>query len=227
MGVNLYLLDRRRVRLNIGGTIEDVGMLRRSWKLTEFDQERRKEREKAAIDASGMPSPKAAMLADVEELPVGSRAGFELSAHLVIGWDDGRTEVTDWGWDYLPVLGYAIRAHDTDFYVLHELRDRALHLVDAERASQLRLIDRSASIVRLGQPLIIECRSVRLYIDGYAQADCTFDNHRREMLLIMLENNALPDPSWLVGKRPMDVERFSALRSGDPNTSSNLQMPQQ
>ena len=74
MGVNLYLLDRRRVRLNIGGTIEDVGMLRRSWKLTEFDQERRKEREKAAIDASGMPSPKAAMLADVEELPVGSRA---------------------------------------------------------------------------------------------------------------------------------------------------------
>jgi hypothetical protein len=75
---------------------------------------------------SSLRSPEAALLADVEDIPLGSASGVTVRAHLVIGWDEGRTSITDMGWDYLPVLGYAVRDPVTRSFVLHEERDGAL-----------------------------------------------------------------------------------------------------
>ena len=127
MGVNIFILDRRATKLAIAGVVQDVGSLRRFWKITELDEERAGELSASEAAVSAMPSPKAAMIADVVEVPLASRPDIEISAHQVIGWDEGRTSVTDMGWDYLPVLGYAVRDPDSGVFTLHERCDGVLH----------------------------------------------------------------------------------------------------
>jgi hypothetical protein len=155
MGVNIYLLDRRPVQLVVAGTLQHIGALRGFWKVTEMDDERVRELRAAETAASLMPSPKAAMIADVEEKPLAREADTSVRAHCVIGWDEGRTSVTDMRWDFLPVLGYAVRNPDGAF-VLHEERDDGLHGLERERALQLGLIDREGRLVRRGQPVILD-----------------------------------------------------------------------
>jgi hypothetical protein len=212
VGVNIYILDRRPVRLSIAGIGQDVGSLRRSWKITEMDGGRIDELNASEAAASAMPSLAAAILADVEELPLASASGVTVRAHLVIGWDEGRTRVTDMGWDYLPVLGYGVRDLESGVFVLHEKRDGALHHVDRERAIELGVMGPDGQLAGRGQPTISECRSVQSYIAGYAEADCTFDDGRQEKLLIGIADGTLPDPSWLTGKKPMQVEQFPPAR---------------
>ncbi len=122
MGVNIYILDRRPARLSVGGVEQNIGSLRRFWKITEIDDERSKELETAEATAGAIASPPAAMLADVYDMTLGSEDGASVKAHLVIGWDAGRTRVTDMGWDYLPTLGYGVRDRDSGAFVLHEER---------------------------------------------------------------------------------------------------------
>jgi hypothetical protein len=164
------------------------------------------------VKLSNKPSPNAAMVADVEEMPIGSATGIEVKAHLVIGWDEGRTRVTDMGWDYLPVLGYAIRDPDSGVFILHESRGGILHRLDHDRAVELGLLGLDGQFMRCGQPTIAECRSVRPYIPGYAEADCTFDNGHVEKLLIGVADGSLPEPAWLTGKIPMQVEKYPPER---------------
>ena len=57
------------------------------------------------------------------------------------------------------------------------------------------------------------CRSVRPYIPGYAEADCTFDSGVGDKLLIVTSDDQLPPETWLVGKRPMDVERYQGRKA--------------
>ena len=208
MGVNIFILDRRLTRLAVGGTVQNVGSLRGFWKITEMDQARSREMRAAEKVSGAIPSPVAAMVAGVSEMPLGTKDGIPVKAHLVIGWDEGRTSVTDMGWDYLPVLGYAVRDPDSGVFVLHEERDRALHRLDQARAVELGLVGADGLVIRHGQPVITECRSVRLYITGYAEADCTFDNGRQEKLLISVPEGKLPEPAWLAGKKPMEVKQF-------------------
>jgi hypothetical protein len=210
MGVNVYILDRRTARLDVGGTSHAVGWLRRSWKITELNAGRTIELEAAKASARSIASPPAAMLADVADMPLGSADGPQVSAHLVIGWDEGRTIVTDMGWDYLPVLGYGVRDAEGGGFALHEERDGALHPIGRERAAELGLAGPDGRMVRHGQPTIAECRSVRRYVAGYAEADCTFDDGRTERLLVGIEGDGLPDPSWLVGRKPRQAERYPA-----------------
>lgn len=222
MGVNIYILDRRSVRLSIGGVEQDIGSLRRFWKITEIDSERAGELGTAEAAAAAVPSPRAAMLADVDERPLGSAAGIPVKAHLVIGWDQGRTSVTDMRWDYLPVLGYAVRDPDSKGFVLHEDRGGALHRLDRERATGIGLTDDDGQLLVHGQPVISECRSVRPYIAGYAEADCVFGDGRQEKLLIETDGGALPEPSWFVGRKPREVVRYSPVRPapGSPDAAS-------
>lgn len=208
MGVNIFILDRRRAKLAVAGIVQNVGSLRRFWKITELDDERSAELRSSEATAAAMPSPKAAMLADVDEMPLGSESGIKVRAHMVIGWDEGRTSVTDMGWDFLPVLGFAVRDPDSKVFVLYEERDRALHRLDRERAVELGLIGPNGQLARLGQPTISECRSVRPFISGYVEAACTFDDGRQQKLLISVADGQLPDPSWLAGKKPMQVEHY-------------------
>jgi hypothetical protein len=208
MGVNIFILDRRPAQLAIGGTTHAVGSLRRSWKITEVDGARADEMSASEALAARMPSPKVAMLADVSEMPVDSSSGISVRAHLVIGWDEGRTRVTDMGWDYLPVLGYAVRDPDSATFVLYEERDQALHRMDQARAIELGLIGVDGQLLSQGQPVIMKCRSVHPFIAGYAEADCTFDNGRKERLLIGVADGVLPEPEWLHGKTPMQAAQF-------------------
>lgn len=218
MGVNIYILDRRPARLSVGGIEQSVGSLRRFWKITEIDQERSSELNTSESAARATASPQAAMLADVHELPLGVGSGVPVKAHLVIGWDEGRTSVTDLSWDYLPTLGYGVRDRGTGTFVLHEEKEGALYPVSPERAAEIGLIDSKGQLVRRGQPTISECRSVRPYVAGYAEADCMFDNGMLEKLLIGLTDSKLPEPSWLVGKKPTQVEQYS---SGLPGLASS------
>lgn len=205
MGVNLYLLDRRSVGLFVGGTQHTIGTLRRFFKLTEMDAERAAERDAAARVT---PSPVAVMVADITELALADVPDRLIAAHLVLGWDEGRGSISDLEWDYLPKLGYAARDRDSGNYTLYEKQDDRLRTVSDTRAKELQLLDREGRLVRHGQPHITACKSVRPYITGFAEAECTFDNGADVKLLFATPSNTLPPNDWFIGKRPMDIERF-------------------
>lgn len=207
MGVNTFLLDRRTTTLMVGGTKQTVGTLRRFFKLTELNDERAAEVEAAERNTH---SPAAAMLMDIYEMPLATEPEKPISVHLVLGWDEGRGSVTDFGWDYLPQLGYAVRDPATHAYTLFEERDSLLHPIDGTRARELDLLDSMGRLVRHGQPRITECRGVKPYISGYAEADCTLETGRDDKLLTATAESQLPPATWFVGKRPMDVRRYSA-----------------
>lgn len=165
------------------------------------------------------------MLADVYDMPVGLEDATSVKAHLIIGWDEGRTRVTDMGWDYLPTLGYGVRDRTSGAFVFHEERAGVLYPVSRECAADLGLIDAGGKLMRRGQPSIAVCRSVQPYIAGYAEADCTFDDGRAEKLLIGVIGNELPDPSWLTGKKPMQVEQYAPSRPNNGAQDANLLRP--
>jgi hypothetical protein len=208
MGVNIFILDRRPVKLAVGGVEQDVGSLRRFWKITELDEERAGELSASEAVVAGRPSPKAAMVADVVEMPLGSTSGVEVRAHPVIGWDKGRTRVTDMGWDFLPVLGYAVRDLENDAFVLHEMRDGALYRMNHERALELGLLGADGHLVEHEQPVITACENVRPFLDRYADADCTLSDGRKEKLMTVIEGGGLPPTDWFIGKKPMQVEKY-------------------
>jgi hypothetical protein len=132
VGVNIFILDRRRAKLDVAGVVVSVGLLRRFWKITELDEKRADELARDEHAALAQSSPHAAIVVDVMEF---QQHGSTVRAHQVIGWEPGRAKVTDMGWDYLPAIGFAVRNPDTDVFVLHEevgseliplTRDRAL-----------------------------------------------------------------------------------------------------
>jgi len=216
MGVNIFILDRRPVRLVIAETVQKIGSLRRFFKITELNDARADELQTSEAVAMQMTSPRAAMLADFAELPLGSGDGPLVRAHQVIGWDDGRTSVTDLNWDYLPTLGYAVREPSRDVFVLHEEREGVLYTLNHERAVALGLLDQTEQLIRHGQPTISECPAVRPFMSGYAEASCTFEDGRHERLLLRVTDDELPLPSWFIGKKPAQVQQYSppATRHG-------------
>lgn len=211
MGVNTFVLDRRTATLLIGSGRHTVGTLRRFYKISELDDERVIELDAAARIT---PSPAAVLLMDITELPLAGEPDKPIAAHLVLGWDEGRGSVTDFGWDYLPRLGYAVRDRTDGNYALHEERDGRLHTIDDGRARELGLVNDAGELIRHGQPRITRCRSVKSYIAGYAEADCTFDSGDDDRLLIVTPDGQLPPETWLVGKRPMDVARYQRDLAG-------------
>ena len=218
MGVNTFLLDRRTATLLVGGKKQTVGTLRRFYKLTELDDARAAELDAAACIR---PSPAAALIVDISELPLAGAPDKPVAAHLVLGWDEGRGSVTDFGWDYLPQLGYGVRDSSNGHYILHEERAGLLHAIDDRRACELNLLAASGELVRHGQPRITVCHAVRPYIEGFAEADCTLDDGREEKLLVRTTGDDLPNPAWLAGKKPMEVETYrpkhrSGSASSDP-----------
>lgn len=208
MGVNIYVLERHRATLMVGDKAYEVGALRRFWKITELDFERNAELSRAAKYA--IPSPLAAMIAEPEEHPLAA-TGAPVKAHLLIGWDEERSTVTDAGWDYLPILGYAVRQKDGAF-ILHEKTDKGLLPVDQERALSLGLITADGQLAQHGQPLISECRDVKPFIQGYAEADCTLASGQRERLLIGVIGEEIPSREWLVGRTPREAAEYFPKR---------------
>jgi len=207
MGVNIFLLDRRTVTLVVGGARVSIGTLRRFFKITELDEERAAEL--ATASAAGR-SPLAVMLADISELALATEPDKPVAAHLVLGWDEGRGSVTDFGWDYLPKIGYAVRDPAGEAYLLYEERSGLLHPIDAGRAQELRLLDPAGRLIRHGQPHIVNCRSVKRWTKDYAEAECTFENGEKNTVLTLIPDGQLPPETWFIGKRPMDVERYSS-----------------
>lgn len=217
MGVNTFLLDRRTATLLIGGSGHTLGTLRRFVKLTELDEERAAELDAAARIT---PSPAAVLIMDISEFPFAEIPDKPVAAHLVLGWDEGRGSVTDFGWDYLPVLGYGIRNSESGVFTLYEERAGTLHQLDHQRAVELGLVGPDGQLARHGQPTISECQSVRPYIAGYAEADCTFDDGKQQKILVAVAGKMLPDPAWLVGKKPIQAGRYPPDRPALKNTTS-------
>lgn len=210
MGVQIYLLDRRKVTLLVGGQPVDIGTLRRYWKVTEIDSERAAEIDAAKTTLQGKAAPMAVMVSDVTELSLAAMPNQTVAAHLVLGWDADRSSVTDFGWDYLPVLGYAVQNGTSAKYVLHEDGAGGLSPVTPARAVELRIQDQAGKFLRQGQPSITECRSVRPYVVGYAQADCVLSNGETAKILTIIEPAEFPEPTWYLGKRPADAARYYA-----------------
>ena len=219
MGVNTFLLDRRTAMLQVGPSIHTVGTLRRFFKLTELDDVRAAELNEAARVSQ---SPVAVLNPEITEWPTAGEPNVPVAAHLVLGWDEGRSYVTDFGWDYLPQLGYAVRDHVSGHYNLYEEVGGILHTIDGSRASELGLLDDDGKLVRRGQPLIALCRSVRPSIAGYVEADCVFDDGRQEKLLVSVTGDTLPEPAWFKGKKPRQVERYTAHLRSDSKTPTSL-----
>lgn len=215
MGVQIYLLDRRTVTLLVGNESQKIGTLRRSWKVTEIDDDRAAEIEAAKASIAGEGAPVAVMVADVAEIPLAIEPSRPVAAHLVIGWDADRSSVTDFGWDYLPTLGYAVRGASSAEYALHEERAGVLHPVTTSRAIELGILNDARKFQRRGQPSIIKCTSVRPYISSYAQADCTLSDGQIVEILTSVELEMLPDSTWYVGKRPAEVARYPAGGGGE------------
>jgi len=203
MGVVKYLLDRRTVTVRIGDSRQAIGTLRRFFKITELDEERNAELEAA----DGIrPSPVAAMIMDESEFALASDPTTPVRSHLVLGWDEGMGSVTDFGWDFLPELGYAVRDPASGEYTLFELRnDRLLYPVDDGRARELGLLDQEGHPVRHGQPVITECENVRPFLDKYADADCTLSTGVKETLLTVIDDGKLPPAEWYIGRKPREV----------------------
>jgi hypothetical protein len=213
MGVQIYVLDRRPVTLLVDGAAEKIGTARSFWKVTEMDKERGAEIDAVKASLRGKPAPVAVMIAAVSELPLASAPGRDIAAHLVLGWDEDRASVTDFAWDYLPVLGYAVKTADAADYTLHEERDGLLHHMTKSRALELGILDAAGELVRRGQPSIIECRAVKPYISVYAEADCLLSDGRAVEILTSIEAGNLPAPAWYAGKRPADVAAFPAHKA--------------
>jgi hypothetical protein len=205
MGVNTFLLDRRTAVLWIGTNRQIVGTLRRFFKVTELDADRMSE---LASAAKSSPSPIAALLMDITEIPMAGRPEQPVETHKVLGWDDGRGSVTDFGWDYLPQLGYAIRDPATSDYTLYEERGNLLYDIDNIRAQELGLVDANGTMIARGQPRITACHSVKPYMAGYVEAFCTFSNGVHDKILVATPRGDLPPESWFFGKRPMDIELY-------------------
>jgi hypothetical protein len=143
------------------------------------------------------PSPVAALIRDITEMPIAARPDQPIAAHLVLGWDEGCDSVTDFGWDYLPRLSYAIRDPATSEYTFYEERSGLLYGIDRTRAGALRLLDAEGRPMPNGKPRITSCLSVRTYIAGYVEADCIFDSGASDRLVVAAAQDA-----------PMDVERY-------------------
>ena len=202
MGVMIHILEGRTVKLDVAGNLQKVGTLRLLGKVTELDDPRAAELLKRA---KLIPSPLAVLIAEAVDLPLA--LGQSVSAHPVIGWDKERGSVTDLGWDYLPILGYAVRDTERDVFVLYELQDGSLRWIGADRANELGLLA-DGVLVRHGQPSISACLGVKPYISNFAEADCVLADGRRERLFVRIAGSTSPDPAWLVGRRPMDVETY-------------------
>lgn len=209
MGVQIYLLDRRRVTLFVDGTAEQIGTARSFWKVTEIDKKRAAEIDAVKASLHGKAAPVAVMIAEVSELPLAAAPSRDIAAHLVLGWDEDRTSVTDFNWNYLPIIGYAVKTTDSTGYALHEERGGLLHPMSKSRAEELYVLDAAGRLVRHGQPSITECTAVRPFIAGYAQADCVLSNGRAAEILTAIETTKLPEPAWYVGKRPSDVADYT------------------
>ena len=208
MGVQIYLLDRRRVTLLVDDLVQEIGTLRRSWKVTEIDSDRAIEIDAAKAGLQGKAAPVAVMVADVTELPLAAEPSIPVAAHLVLGWDADRSSVTDFEWDYLPVLGYAVQTSSSAGYILHEERAGGLFLVTRARAVELGIRDQAGHFLRLGQPSIAECNSVRPYIAGYTQANCVLINGRDAEILTSTPSGQAPEIAWYIGKRPRDAAQY-------------------
>jgi hypothetical protein len=211
MGVQVYLLDRRKVTLLIDGVAEEIGTLRKFWKVTELNAKRAAEIDSVQASLSGTPAPVAAMIAEVGELPLESEPSREVAVHLVLGWDENRASVTDLAWDYLPVLGYAVKAADSTGYVLHEECEGLLYPMSKSRAMELKILNEAKRLVRLGQPSIVECRAVKPYLTLYVEADCLLSDGRAVEILTAVGTGNLPSASWYAGKRPADVATYPSV----------------
>ena len=208
IGVSIHILEHRTVWLEIAGMKQEIGTLRHLSKVTELDDRRKIQLE----EAKPVLSPNAVLVSHPTELPSALNSGGSITAHQVIGWDEGRGSVTDLDWDYLPILGYAVRDPARGMFVLHELRDGLLFWIDSQRADELALLA-DGILVRRGQPVISECREVKSFIPGYAEAECLLEDGRRDRIIMRIDGDMLPEPSWLVGRKPRDVERFGPTQA--------------
>ena len=214
MGIQLYILDRRQTPLVVAGTHHLVGTLRRSWKLTEVDTERAAEISTAEGQLKGTDLPAAAMVAEIVELPLAGVPEHSVAAHVVIGWEVNRYSVTDMAWDFLPVLGFAVRAPGTDDFVLHEEREGGLVPMTEARAMELHILDEVGRLRRHGQPPIAKCLAVKPLIKSYAIANCELADGRSAELVTELTSGDLPPMDWYVGKLPSETRGFSADGAG-------------
>ncbi len=207
MGVQIYLLDRRTATIRIEDLVFEIGTIRRFWKVTEMDEVRNAEIVKAASLIKDGYAPVAVMISDVYDLQLAD-SSKRLQAHLVLGWDADRTSVTDWHWDYLPELGYAVREVGSSEYVLYELQGDALHMMSRVTATKKGILDDAYSLVRRGQPVIAECLSVVPFISTSSEARCILSNGQEATILTTIDPGILPPAAWYVGKRPKDVSHY-------------------
>ncbi|NNM56615.1 hypothetical protein [Acidocella sp.] len=148
MGVDIYLRDRRKQTVMIDSFPKSVGLLRRLSKITELNEARLAQIAATNEAFRGKPAPPAAIVPNAFECRLSGSPDRLVQGYLVIGWDAERTEVTDYGWDDLPILGYAVRTDGTAELVLHEERGGLLHPLSFSRAIELGILSKTGKFHR-------------------------------------------------------------------------------
>jgi hypothetical protein len=118
--------------------------------------------------------------------------------------------VTDLDWDYLPILGYAVRNIALSNYTLCEDMSGTLQGIEADRAVQLGILNTSGQLIRNGQPSIVACEAIRIFISTYVQADCMLSDGRSVEVLTFIGSGLPPQKGWYIGKRPAEAANFIA-----------------
>ncbi|HQT43700.1 MAG TPA: hypothetical protein PLD79_06845 [Halothiobacillus sp.] len=139
MGVDLYLLNKRKTALVIDGKKTRIGTASRLCKLTEINEWRMATITATEAALAGQKMPKTVII-DIEyDMPM-ALSRETLNARPVLRWADDRTRVTDFEWDDLPVLGYAIRDNESHAYTLYEKRFGKLYPVSVDRAIEVGIL---------------------------------------------------------------------------------------
>jgi hypothetical protein len=118
-----------------------------------------------------------------------------------------------------------VRNAATQAYTLLELRDELLYPIDEGRAHELSLLDARGQLIRHGQPVIIECRNVRPFLDCYADADCVLSGGAEETLMTVIEGGTLPPPEWFIGKNPREAAKYPPERPAGTRLVADIPPP--
>ncbi|HQT63380.1 MAG: hypothetical protein B7Z75_00020 [Acidocella sp. 20-57-95] len=148
MGVDLYLLNKRKTSVFIDGKKLRVGTASRLCKLTEITAWRAEIIAENEAALAGQKMPKFVMIdAEYEMLTALSRR--KQIANPILRWEENRTEVADYNWDDMQIVGYAVRDEETMVYSLYEERCEKLYPVSIARAVQLGMLVRLRKAVEL------------------------------------------------------------------------------
>jgi hypothetical protein len=213
MGIQLYLLGSRKTSFFIEDHSFQIGTLKRFYKSSEITPYRESQMAAVAAQVKAKPAPKAVMMESADESPyhlrLKSAPTRPANAHLLLGWERDRSSISDYKWDYLPVLGYLVESPTTGWLELYDENDGYLQLTSYKSAIKNGILNKAGQMDYFSQPGISKCLSLTGIGADHVTADCLLDNGELESLIVKVRNDNRPPLDWFSGKKPSQVVHYN------------------